>query len=163
MNTLGQRLKDIRKDMSQKDVSTKLGIPQQTWANYELNKSNPNFLLIDAICSLFKVNTDWLLFGRGPMRPGEEAPAAQAPSSTPQETGSIAAQGARVALLEEVLKAKEEALRAKEELLKAKDETLAAYKQALDTMRELALMGGPTTTGAPPCAPPAPSPNHASK
>lgn len=71
MSTLGQRLKTIRENMSQKDVAMKLGIPQQTWANYETDKSNPNFLLVEAICTLFKVNTDWLLFGRGPMRPEE--------------------------------------------------------------------------------------------
>ena len=75
METLGQRLKLVRGKLSQSAISTQLGIPQQTWNNYETGKSNPNLGFLDALCTKFKINTDWLLFGRGEMRSGDEGTA----------------------------------------------------------------------------------------
>jgi transcriptional regulator with XRE-family HTH domain len=71
METLGQRLKHVRNDLSQQAIADKLGIPQSTWNNYESGRNQPDLALLDKICVHFGIKTDWLLFGRGPMR--EEA------------------------------------------------------------------------------------------
>ena len=73
MITLGARLKLIRADLSQQAIAEKLGLPQTTWSNYEKNKNKPGFSLLDTICLAFHVNAEWLLFGRGPMRPDAQA------------------------------------------------------------------------------------------
>jgi hypothetical protein len=67
MNTLGERIKFLRGDTTQAAFAASLGIPQMTLSNYETGKSEPKFGLIDTICTIFSVNADWLLFGRGPM------------------------------------------------------------------------------------------------
>ncbi len=71
MITLGERIRSLRGDTSQAVFAASLGIPQMTLSNYETGKSEPKFSLIDTICTNFKVNADWLLFGRGPMRTEE--------------------------------------------------------------------------------------------
>lgn len=71
MNTLGERIKFLRGDTTQAAFAASLGIPQMTLSNYETGKSEPKFGLIDVICTIFSVNADWLLFGRGPMRMDE--------------------------------------------------------------------------------------------
>lgn len=76
MHTLGDRIKHLRGTNSQRWLSDKLGIPQTTLSNYENNKSELNFAMIDAFKTIFSVNTDWLLFGRGPMH-ADETPEAQ--------------------------------------------------------------------------------------
>ena len=68
MTTLGERIKLLRGELTQKQFSEQLGIPATTLGNYENNKSELNFATIDRFKTIFKVNTDWLLFGRGPMK-----------------------------------------------------------------------------------------------
>lgn len=67
MNTLGERIKLLRGRRSQKEFAKELGIPPTTLGNYENNKSELNFAMIDQFVTIFKVNIEWLLFGRGPM------------------------------------------------------------------------------------------------
>lgn len=76
MNTLGDRLKKLREGQTQAWLAKQLGIPATTLSNYENGKSELNFAIIDAITTIFKVNADWLLFGRGPMT-AEDAPDSQ--------------------------------------------------------------------------------------
>lgn len=71
MDTLGKRIRVLRGKNSQVWLAKKLGIPPTTLSNYEHDKSELNFALIEAITTIFQVNTDWLLFGRGPMRPSD--------------------------------------------------------------------------------------------
>ena len=82
MDTLPERLKAIRGSLSQAAFARHLNMPQTTWSNYENAKSKPDYALIDELCSLFNLNLEWLLFGRGPMHQGEEA-APQEPVSVP--------------------------------------------------------------------------------
>jgi len=63
MSTLGDRIKELRGTHSQKWLAEQLGIPPTTLSNYENNKSELNFAIILALKTIFKVNTDWLLFG----------------------------------------------------------------------------------------------------
>lgn len=85
MNTLGERLKKLREGQTQAWLAKQLGIPATTLSNYENGKSELNFAIIDAITTIFKVNTDWLLFGRGPMT-AEDAPDSQQAEMPIQDT-----------------------------------------------------------------------------
>ncbi len=79
METLGERIKLLRGNTTQRQLAEALGIPQTTLANYESNKSELNFRMIEALTSKFRVRTDWLIFGKGPRYLDESAaPAPQA-------------------------------------------------------------------------------------
>ncbi len=98
MNTLGERIKQLRGKNTQIWLAKQLSIPPTTLSNYENGKSELNFAMIEAITTIFKVNTDWLLFGRGPMRREEACAVSRAQASEPgRETC------ARCAKLEEKL------------------------------------------------------------
>lgn len=82
MNTLGERIKLLREGHSQKWLADMLSIPQTTLSNYENNKSELNFSMIDAIVRIFKVRIEWLLFGTGSMLHDEATPKALADGDT---------------------------------------------------------------------------------
>jgi len=63
MSTLGDRIRELRGAHSQRWLAEQLGIPSTTLSNYENNKSELNFATILALKTIFKVDTDWLLFG----------------------------------------------------------------------------------------------------
>lgn len=67
MKTLGDRIKFLRGKASQQAFATSLGIPQMTLSNYEKGKSEPKLVLLKEMCSRFRLNINWLLFGIGPM------------------------------------------------------------------------------------------------
>ena len=121
MKLLPHRLKTLRAEahLSQRELAASFGMPQTTWNNYEQGKSQPGIELADRICSTFKVNFEWLLLGRGPMRPGESAEA-ESPS------GDIRELQRRIAVLEEEN-------RLLMQLAEARKETIDAYRQAMAT------------------------------
>lgn len=55
------------------DLAQKFGISKQAIADARSRKRVP-LPWIPKAAELFGVSTDWLFFGRGPMRPGEEQP-----------------------------------------------------------------------------------------
>ncbi len=122
--TVGDRLKILRSGHTQAWLAEKLTIPPTTLSNYENNKSELNYGMIEAITSIFHVNADWLLFGTGPMR-GETAPAGDCSDMAAE----IVALKAENALLKETLAAKTEALSAYKELLRV---TRANLDEQLD-------------------------------
>lgn len=61
MDKIGDRLKEIRGTMSQKDAAKLIGMKQQAWALYEKGQSSPGAKLIQKICCTFHVSSDWLL------------------------------------------------------------------------------------------------------
>lgn len=67
MSSFGERLKKVRGNLSQAEFSKRIGIPQVTLGNYERDRNEPKFKTLEKICSLFEINSDWLLFGVGPM------------------------------------------------------------------------------------------------
>ena len=71
MSTLGERIKILRGKTSQKQFAQSLGIPATTLANYENNKSELNFAMIRLFTTRFGVETNWLIFGTGPMKSEE--------------------------------------------------------------------------------------------
>jgi len=69
MSTLGDRIRELRGAHSQKWLAERLGIPSTTLSNYENNRSELNFATILALKTIFKVDTDWLLFGDTEAKP----------------------------------------------------------------------------------------------
>ncbi|WP_035060614.1 XRE family transcriptional regulator [Desulfovibrio sp. 6_1_46AFAA] len=84
MNTLGERIKFLRGETSQAAFAASLGIPQMTLSNYETGKSEPKLVLIKALCERFRLNTDWLLFGREPMTIDGNSPGLPDETISPQ-------------------------------------------------------------------------------
>jgi transcriptional regulator with XRE-family HTH domain len=157
METLGQRLRLARQGLSQQATADKLGIPQSTWNNYESGRNKPDLELLDKICVVFGIKTDWLLFGRGPMREGERDAPEQATErrikvkdilSALKGVGSLEdiedpeIRAAAIELQRRTEDLYKQVAEARAAELKAKDEALAAYKQAMDTVREFATKGG---------------------
>lgn len=55
------RLKELRGSLSQAKFASDLGLPQQTYANYETGRSEVGLSLLCDIASRYGVTTDWLL------------------------------------------------------------------------------------------------------
>lgn len=66
---LNKRLAELRKNlgMNQKDFASSLSLGQSTLAMIETGKRELNERNIKLICSLYKVNYDWLVKGIGRM------------------------------------------------------------------------------------------------
>lgn len=103
-STLGDRIKMLRGALTQRQFAEKIGIPATTLGNYEKNKSELNFATIDLFTSTFRINTDWLIFGRGPMRSREEIPEPE----RNEQPATAAGECARCAKLEAKLDTLEE-------------------------------------------------------
>lgn len=64
-----ERLKLLRKELnkSQKEFAESLGLGQSTWAMIEVGKRELNERHIKLICSIYKINEEWLRTGEGKM------------------------------------------------------------------------------------------------
>lgn len=71
MKTLGERLKLLRGKTTQAELASTLGIAQTTLSNYETGRNEPNIEMLGLFISHFKVDIRWLMFGDGPMHPGD--------------------------------------------------------------------------------------------
>lgn len=58
-----ERLKSIRieKNLTQKQVYTKLGVSPNCYASYEQGRTEPNIETIKQLCYIFQVSSDYLL------------------------------------------------------------------------------------------------------
>ena len=65
MSTLAERIKDIRKseNLTQQKFADRLGIKQNTVAQYEMGRNVPIDAIITAICREFSINEIWLRYG----------------------------------------------------------------------------------------------------
>jgi transcriptional regulator with XRE-family HTH domain len=79
--SFGDRLEELRGDLSQRDFAKKIGVPLTSYTNWVLGVSQPKFESIYAICSKLGVSADWLL-GLSSAPP---APTADAPSGHPED------------------------------------------------------------------------------
>ncbi len=61
MNTLGNRLKELRGSRSQKEMGASLGIQLNAWARYERGEVMPGADMLAKICTTLGVSADWLL------------------------------------------------------------------------------------------------------
>lgn len=66
---MGERFKQLRKKLglSQIEFAKRLGLTRGAISNIEAGKVQPKPLLIDLICSTFRVNKEWLVSGTGQM------------------------------------------------------------------------------------------------
>lgn len=64
-----ERLKKLRKtlDLTQQAFADKIGMKQNTIAQYEMGRTNPSDAIIFSICREFGVNEEWLRNGTGDM------------------------------------------------------------------------------------------------
>lgn len=97
MDSFGERLKFLRANQSQSELAAALNIKQTTLSNYERCRNEPTFETLKKICSHFGVNTEWFMYGTGPMRSGD-APQ-DVPANAPLDTTGHCA---RCAILERV-------------------------------------------------------------
>ena len=63
------RLKELRKalHLTQQKLADKLGVKQNTIAQYEMGRNEPSDAVIVSICREFGVSEDWLRNGNGDM------------------------------------------------------------------------------------------------
>ena len=63
------RLKKLRKtlDLTQQAFADRIGMKQNTIAQYEMGRTIPSDAIIFSICREFNVNEDWLRTGNGTM------------------------------------------------------------------------------------------------
>lgn len=63
------RIKRLRKelDLTQQAFADKIGMKQNTIAQYEMGRTTPSDAIIFSICREFDVNEEWLRTGKGEM------------------------------------------------------------------------------------------------
>ena len=63
MNIFAERLKELRKEKSLtlKEVSTLLGMPLMTYANYEHGDREPSLATLNLLCDFYDVSADYLI------------------------------------------------------------------------------------------------------
>ena len=61
LETIGQRLRKLRGETSQKAAAISTGIRQQVWNRYEKDQTAPASDSIIKICNTFRCSADWLL------------------------------------------------------------------------------------------------------
>jgi len=59
--TIGQRMRILRGDLSQREAANRIGMKQPLWRVYEADRSKPGAELIVKICETFGCEADWLL------------------------------------------------------------------------------------------------------
>lgn len=75
MNTLGERLNYVRKrkGYTQDSLAQSIGVSRGVIFNLEKNKTEPQTIVINAICQTLKINKEWLINGIGEMEDTNEA------------------------------------------------------------------------------------------
>ena len=104
MDTLGKRIKAARGNITQQDISIHIGIAQNSLSRYERGEKTPDAKFLENFCSYLNISSDWLIFGRGPMRPGEKIPEPE----HHQQPGASSGECARCVKLEAKLEKMEE-------------------------------------------------------
>ena len=69
VNLVKDRIKKIRKelDLTQQAFADKIGMKQNTIAQYEMGRTKPSDAIVFSICREFNVNEVWLRTGKGEM------------------------------------------------------------------------------------------------
>lgn len=69
MQTLGERLKYARKKglYTQDSLAKKIGVSRGVIFNLEKDTTQPQMVVINAICQVLNINKEWLLHGKGKM------------------------------------------------------------------------------------------------
>ena len=74
MDTLGERLNFARKKRgyTQDSLAETIGVSRGVIFNLEKNKTDPQTIVVNAICQTLKINKNWLLNGVGTMENSSE-------------------------------------------------------------------------------------------
>lgn len=74
MGTLGDRLNYARKQKgyTQDSLAESIGVSRGVIFNLEKNKTDPQTIVINAICQTLKIRKDWLMNGTGEMEDTSE-------------------------------------------------------------------------------------------
>ena len=69
MNTIGDRLKFARKShgFTQISLADAIGVSRGVIFNLEKNKTEPQAIVLNAICQTLHINREWLVTGEGEM------------------------------------------------------------------------------------------------
>lgn len=75
MNTLGERLHDARKKRgyTQDSLAAAIGVSRGVIFNLEKNKTEPQLIVLNALCQTLNVNREWLAEGTGQMEVSGDA------------------------------------------------------------------------------------------
>ncbi len=82
---IGERLKTIRNNESQKEFGARFGVDLNTIGRYETGITTPKADFIAAVCTTYEINPSWLLFGKGSMHEGKAPPIIATNSEQPPE------------------------------------------------------------------------------
>ena len=74
MNTLGERLHDARKGKgyTQESLAKAIGVSRGVIFNLEKNKTEPQQIVVNALCRTLNIREQWLLEGTGEMQDTQE-------------------------------------------------------------------------------------------
>ena len=61
MSVLSERLRELRGSQSQREMAEAIGIKYQAWDRYEKGKVTPGADILQQICRIHAVSSDWLL------------------------------------------------------------------------------------------------------
>jgi transcriptional regulator with XRE-family HTH domain len=64
--SIGDRIKEVRDNVSRDAFAPPLGVTRNSIQRYETNERKPGANFIESICKAYKINADWLIFGKGP-------------------------------------------------------------------------------------------------
>lgn len=74
MNTIGSRIKFVRGKESQESFATKIGVSKGSLGGYERDENSPSADAVLKICSGADISVEWLMTGKGSMRPEDASP-----------------------------------------------------------------------------------------
>lgn len=111
------RLFEATNSSTEVALAARLGISSQSIYNAKKKKQIPPNWIFE-VSKTFGVSSDWLFFGRGPMRPGEPAPEPQTPAEQPVIPTKTAEHCPRCERLEEKLEEMEKERREKDKELR---------------------------------------------
>lgn len=61
METLGDKIKQLRNELTQEDLASLLQVDRSTLASWEVNRREPDIVTLCRIANLFNVSVDWLV------------------------------------------------------------------------------------------------------
>ncbi|MDU4961090.1 MAG: helix-turn-helix transcriptional regulator [Sporomusaceae bacterium] len=61
MDTLGDKIKQLRTNLTQEELASMLQVERSTLASWEINRREPDLKTLCRLASLFRVTVDWLV------------------------------------------------------------------------------------------------------
>ena len=137
--TIGDRIKQIRGEISQHDFGSKYGIGRDTIGRYEVGKTYPGTDFVEKLCIDYNINPTWLILGSGSMHPEDASTAPQATTTSTSE----AKQHAETSTTDigELLITTHKVLNSKTVYRKALESNIIAFGRGVDAEMKMDEMG----------------------